>query len=206
VLPIGAARSAERELPASFLRDVENELEAGAWNRPPAFVEVMDPREVRRESRRYDVTDLRSTSQATRLGRALGADLVVTVEIDSVGFTESDTRTERRTARTREGADTAYVVRSGRRQAWANVRYRLVDVRDGRMVGQERVVSEATRSFREASFVGDWRQLLLDDDARRLFNTEVRDDFRGDLMRELSRDMTEKLPRVLYERVLREVR
>jgi tetratricopeptide (TPR) repeat protein len=206
VLPIGTNRNVGRALPASFLRDVEGDLEAGAWTRPPSFVEVMDPREVRREARRYDVSDYSNTSAAVRLGRAVGADLVVAVQIDSLVVGEADVRTERRAVRTREGADTAFTVRSGRRQAWAQVRYLLVDVGDGRVVSQERLTPDASRSFREAVYTGDWRQLLLSDDDRRLFNTDSRDDARGDLMRELGRAMTEELPRSLYDRVLREVR
>ncbi len=206
VLPIQVSRGVGRQLPASFLRDVENDLEGGPWRNPPAFVEVLDPGEVRREARRYELGDLRYTSEAVRLGRAMGADLVVTVEIDSAGFTESDTRDERRAVRTRAGADTAFVVRSGRRQAWAQVRYVLVDVEDSRMITREEMVPAASRSFREGVYPGDWRQLLLSDDDRRLFNADERDDVRSDLMREMGRDLIDDLSRTVYERVLREVR
>lgn len=206
VLPIQISRGVVRQLPASFLRDVENDLEGGPWRSPPAFVEVLDPGEVRREARRYDLGDLRYTSEAVRLGRAMGADMVVTVEIDSVGFTESDTREERRAVRTRTGADTAITVRSGRRQAWAQVRYVLVDVEGSRIVTREEMVPEASRSFREGVYPGDWRQLLLSDDDRRLFNADERDDVRSDLFREMGRDFIDELSRAVYERVLREVR
>lgn len=206
VLPIQVARGVGRQLPASFLRDVENDLEGGPWRNPPAFVEVLDPREVRREARAYDLGDLRYTSEAVRLGRSMGADLVVTVEIDSVGFTESDTRTERRAVRTRTGADTAFTVRSGRRQAWAQVRYVLIDVDGSRMITREEMVPDASRSFREGVYPGDWRQLLLSDEDRRLFNADERDDVRGDLMREMGRDFIDELSRAVYDRVLREVR
>jgi tetratricopeptide (TPR) repeat protein len=206
VLPIQVARGAERALPASFLRDLENDLEGGPWRSPPAFVEVIDPSDVRRESRRYDLDDLRYTSEAVRLGRYMNADLVVTVEIDSVGFTESGTRDERRAVRTREGADTAFTVRSGQRQAWAQIRYVLIDVEDSRMITREELVPDASRSFREGVYQGDWRQLLLSDDDRRLFNAAQRDDARGDLMTELGRELTADLSRAIYDRVLREVR
>ncbi|HEX6041972.1 hypothetical protein [Longimicrobium sp.] len=206
VLPIQAARRAEEQLPASFLRDAEDELEGGAWARPPAFVEVIDPVDVRREARRYGRGDLTRTSEAVRLGRAVGADLVVTVEIDSIGFTEHDAREERRAVRTRGGADTAFAVRSGRRQAWAQARYTIIDTNGSRTVLREDLVPEATRDFREGVFPGDWRQLLLNDDDRRLFNSAERDDFRSDLMTNLRRDMTEDLSRMVFDRVLREVR
>ena len=206
VLPVLVSGGAGRALPAAFLRDVENELEGGPWRSPPAFVEVIDPRDVRREARRYDLDDLRYTSEAVRLGRYMNADLVVAVEIDSVGFTESDTRQERRAVRTREGADTAFTVRSGRRRAYAEVRYLLIDVADSRIVTREEVVPDASRSFREGVYAGDWRQLLLSDDDRRLFNANQRDDARDDLMRELGRELTADLSRAVYDRVLREVR
>lgn len=204
VLPIQVSRGVVRALPAAFLRDVENDLEAGPWRQPPAFVEVLDPGEVRRQARRYD--DLRYTSEAARLGRDIGADLVVLVEIDTVGYTDSDTREERRAVRTREGADTAFTVRSGRRQAWARVRYELIDVDGGRRITREELTPDASRGFREGVYTGDWRQLLLSDDDRRLFNTDQRDDARSDLMLEMGRQFVAELPSVVYDRVLREVR
>lgn len=203
VLPVAASRSAERALPASFLRDVENELEAGAWGRPPAFVEVVDPRDVRRAARRFDLDDLGYTSEAARLGRGVGADLVVMVEIDSVAVTEPEPARERRAARTRSGQDTAFVVRSGRREAWARVRYVVVSVADRRTVTRQQVVPQASRPYREADYPGDWRQLLLNDDDRRLFDPSRRDDARGALMQELSRALTDQLARGIYEDVLR---
>jgi hypothetical protein len=206
VLPIAASREAERALPASFLRDVENELEAGAWSRPPAFVEVVEPREVRREARRFDLDDLGYTSEAARLGRAVGADLVVMLEVDSVAITEPDPTRERRAARTRSGADTAYVVRSGRREGWTRVRYAVVSVDDRRIVTRDYVAPEASRDFREADYAGDWRQLLLGDDDRRLFDPSRRDDARANLMLELSRRLADQLSREVYEQVLSQVR
>ena len=206
VLPIQVSRRAEQALPAAFLRDVENDLEGGPWRSPPTFVEVLDPVEVRRATRRYDRDDLGYTGEAARVGRALGADLVVTVEIDSVGFADADIRDERRAVRSRGGLDTAYVVRTGRRQAWAEVRYTLIDVGGSRMVTREQMVPEASRSFREGVYPGDWRQLLLSDDDRRLFNVAQRDDAGSDLMTELGRALTSRLSSSIYDRVLREVR
>jgi tetratricopeptide (TPR) repeat protein len=206
VLPIGTTRTAGRLLGGSFLRDAENEMEASAWTRPPAFVEMIDPRELRMALRRYDVTDPHSVSQSVRVGRAVDADLVVAVEIDSVAFPESEVTLARRAVRTRDGADTAWTVRAGRRQAWAQVRYLVYDVASSRLVSQERLVADASRNFREGVYAGDWRQLLLSDEDRRLFDVNRRDDERGDLVTLMARDLAEALPRVVYERVLREVR
>ena len=49
---------------------------------------------------------LDSHGRLPRLGRALDADLVVMVEIDSVAVTEPQPNRERRAVRTRSGADT----------------------------------------------------------------------------------------------------
>ncbi len=206
VLPVAASPSAEQALPASFLRDVENELEAGAWARPPAFVQVVDPRDVRRQTRRFDLDDLGYTSEAARLGRALGADLVVMVEIDSVAVTEPQPNRERRAVRTRSGADTAYVVRSGRREGWTRVRYAVVSVADRSIVSRDYVAPTSSRDYREAEYAGDWRQLLLSDDDRRLFDPSRRDDARANLMLDLSRRLAEELSREVYEQVLSQVR
>lgn len=206
VLPLQVSRAAERVLPASFLRDVENELEGGPWRSPPDFVEVLDPRDVRRAARRYDLDDMRYTGEAAQLGRRIGADLVVMMEIDSIAITESEARSERRAVRTRAGADTAFTVRSGRRQASAEVRYVVVDVAQSRIVARERLVANAARPFREGDYSGDWRQLLMNDGDRRLFDAGQRDDARSDLMRELGREFTADVSREMYERVLRDVR
>ncbi|MBW3571597.1 MAG: hypothetical protein KY467_10865 [Gemmatimonadetes bacterium] len=206
VLPMAVSPSAERALSASFLRDVENELETGAWARPPAFVEVVDPREVRREARRFDLDDLGYTSEAARLGRAVGADLVVMLEVDSAAVTEPDPTRERRAVRTRSGADTAYVVRSGRREGWARVRYVVVSVPDRRILTRDFVAPRASRPYREAQYTGDWRQLLLSDEDRRLFDATRRDDGRANLMLDLSRQLADQLSREVYERVLAQVR
>lgn len=206
VLPIRVGRTAARQLPTTWLRDVENDLEGGPWRSPPAFVEVIDPGEVRREARRYGREELGYNTEAARLGRSVGADFVVTVEIDSLGFTDSDARDERRAVRTRDGADTAYTVRTGRRRAWAQVHYVLIDVESGRMVTRDQLVPDAARSFREGVYAGDWRQLMLSDDDLRLFNPGQRDDVRTALVTELGRDLTSDLSRTIYDRVLQQVR
>jgi hypothetical protein len=102
--------------------------------------------------------------------------------------------------------DTAYVVRSGRRDAWARVRYAVVAVDDRQILARDQVVPQSSRSYREAAFTGDWRQLLLSDDDRRLFDPSRRDDARATLMRDLSRALGEQFAREVFSRVLAQVR
>ncbi len=131
---------------------------------------------------------------------------MVIVEIDSVALGVADERTERRTVRTRGGADTAYSVASGRREAWARVRYTLVGVERRSRVAEESVVVRASRPFREGRYAGDWRQLLLPRDDQRLFDASTPGEVRGELATDLTRQLAEALPRGVYDRVLRDVR
>jgi hypothetical protein len=82
----------------------------------------------------------------------------------------------------------------------------VVSVDDRRVVSRDYVAPQASRSFREGEYVGDWRQLLLQDDDRRLFDPSRRDDARANLMLELSRQLAEQLSREVYEQVLSQVR
>jgi hypothetical protein len=206
LLPVQVEDRIARELGASFVRDLEGELELGAWTRPPRFVEVVDPREVRIEARRLRNPDLRSVVEAARLGRAVDADLAVIVEIDSTAFGTADERTERRTARTRSGADTAYTVVAGRVEGSVRVRYTLVDVPARRRVGEESVTVRASRPFRQARYAGDWRQLLLSRDDQRLFDAGAMQAAERETRSELLRQLATAIPRSAFDRVLREIR
>lgn len=205
VLPVTSETGVEDQLPVDWLREVEDELEASAWDEPPTFIEVIDPREVRREMRRDDgVRRPRGgVMAAASLGRALGADLVVRMSVDSTRTEERDVRSERRTARLRTGEDTAYTVRSGRRELWARVRYDIVDVRDRRSVGDDVFQVEGQARFREPVFQGNWRQLMLSRDDQPLFGDESRRDQRRQLWRSLSDEMIERVQRELFEDILR---
>jgi tetratricopeptide (TPR) repeat protein len=205
VLPVTSQTGVDDELPVDWLREVEDALEENAWDEPPMFVQVIDPREVRREMRRVDGgrRSVGGTSQAANVGRALGADLVVRMVVDSTRTEERDVRTERRTARLRTGQDTAYTVRSGRRQVWARVRYDIIDVRERRSVSDDVFHAEGEARFREPVFQGNWRQLALSRDEAALFGDDARRDQRHQLWRSLADRMTERAGRELFDRILR---
>jgi hypothetical protein len=206
LLPIQVDESHAGALGAAFVRDLENELEAGAWSRPPDFIDVVDPSDVRAGLRRLRGADPRRILDAARLGRELDADLAIIVEIDSVSFTTTDERSERRTARTRSGADTAFTVVTVRSDGSVRLRYTVVDVAARSRVAEETVVSRASRTFRQARYGGDWRQLLLQRDDQRLFETTARDRARRELTGAIITHATETLPRSVFARVLRDVR
>ncbi|HEU0013802.1 MAG TPA: hypothetical protein VFQ45_08965 [Longimicrobium sp.] len=202
VLPITADAGAE--LPSDFLRALDDELEEGAWTEPPLFVALIDPAEVRRELRRRgNPRPEPGGLQAARIGEALGADLVLVAGIDSAAVTERDVRTERRTARTTAGADTAFTIRSGRRHAWTRVTYTLVDTRVRRTAEQHQVSAEAEVRFRRGEYAGSASSLNLSRDDRALFDTRVREQQERELFQALSAEISERLARDAYERVVR---
>jgi hypothetical protein len=206
LLPIQVDERHAGALGAAFVRDLENELEADAWSRPPLFIDVVDPRDVRAELRRSRGADPRRLADAARVGRELDAHLVVMVEIDSASLTTTEERSERRTARTRSGADTAFTVVTSRSDGWVRVHYTVVDVAARTRVAEETVVARASRSFRQARYGGDWRQLLLQRDDQRLFDTTDPDRARQELTGAIATEAAVALPRSVFARVLRDVR
>ena len=169
--PMRTGSSCARQLPEGFLEALNDELEAEHWTHPPLFVAVLDPLVVRRELRRQgNAHTAPSLRDAMRLGRDLGADFVVSLEIDAFAATDADVVAERRTARTRAGADTTYTVLQGTRNMLMTATLAFVDVEHGRE-GQRRSVdlTESGR-FTRARYDGDTRQLRIPESDRRLFD------------------------------------
>ncbi|MBB4635676.1 hypothetical protein [Longimicrobium terrae] len=203
VLPLSLAPGMEGAIEADWLTEVDDELE-DAPARAPMFVRMIDPREVRREVRRRGSsrTPL-SGYEAAGIGRALEADVVVRMEVDSVWMDSSDVRTERRAAKLRTGADTAYTVASGQRQTRVRVRYTLVDVPSRRELSADDFSARASNRFREPRFAGNWRQLLLSRDEQTLFDNASRNPGLGERNEELTRGVVERFASEVMERVSR---
>ncbi|HEX8391981.1 MAG TPA: hypothetical protein VF665_06470 [Longimicrobium sp.] len=202
VLPMTATAAVQGRLSADWLTEVDDELE-GATGRTPLFVDVIDPRDVRREVRRRGSARAGLSSyEAAGVGRALGADVVVMMEVDSVATDSSDVRTERRAAKLRTGADTAYTVASGQRQTRVRLRYTLLDVPTRRELSSDDFSARASRRFRAPSFAGNWRQLLLSREEQSMFENASRNtaDERNP---ELAREVVERIAGEVMERVAR---
>lgn len=201
VLPLTVAAGLRDQLSAEWLTEVDDELE-GSAERTPMFVRMIDPREVRREVRRRGPSRPRMSGvEAAAVGRALGADVVVMMEVDSLSTDSSDVRSERRTARLRTGADTAYTVASGQRQTRVRVRYTLLDVPTRRELSTDDFSARASHRFREPRFAGNWRQLLLSRDEQSLFENASRG--AGERDQELTRGVVERFASEVMERVAR---
>ncbi|HEX2094023.1 MAG TPA: hypothetical protein VHG28_16595 [Longimicrobiaceae bacterium] len=206
VLPLAAREELRRRLPEELLPETDDVLAERHWPGAPPFVEVTDPARVEREARREGyVRRPASVREAARLARTVGADLAVVVEMDSVRLGETQVRESRRPARTRDGVDTAYVLREGRREAWARVSLTLVDARDARVLDRATATAERSGRFRRGVFTGDWRTLNLPRDDRNLFAPDAEERVLRDLVLELAGELGDRVAREVFEAVLRQV-
>jgi tetratricopeptide (TPR) repeat protein len=206
VLPLAAGDERRRRLDEELLPETGDVLAERFWPDAPPFVEVVDPQRVAREARREGFSRRAATArEAARLARALGADFAVVAEVDSVRVEERDARETRRRVRTREGADTAYTLREGRREAWARVALTLVDAEDARVLDRATATASRSDRFRRGVYPGDWRTLDLPRDDRGLFaaNGETRD--RRELALDLAGGLAERTAREVFDVVLRQV-
>lgn len=141
---------------------LDRALAGGPWRGPPAFIRLTDDRLVR------DVV-----GEAAALGpgltpRALGlllrlteADYGAWVQVLTVESTEYDVDQSSRTARTRDGRTTSYVLESGERRIRAETRVVVVD-RDGTALADVVLVGTGTGEFRRGVYQGDPGDLNLD--------------------------------------------
>jgi hypothetical protein len=206
VMPV-SARAADRErLPADFLAELNDELELNRWSRPPLFVRILDPREVRGSARRHGYPrDEPTTRDAVSLGRQLGARFVIVPVIDSVEVGESGVRETRRAVRTQASADTAFTLREGRRTLRARIAYRVVDVEEGGAPDTGSLWSDASGDFREGRYAGDWRDLVLPARDRALFDPRRLNRADRGVAGELSSELASELEREIFDRMLREI-
>jgi tetratricopeptide (TPR) repeat protein len=205
IFPVGADPGLRRDLPAGFLADLNDALALNQWQRPPLWLEVIDPRLAAREARRRTREgEPVQPSDAGFIARNLGGDLAVVLEVDSVRRGETGVETQRRTARTRAGVDTAYTVREGRMENWVRARWAVVEVGGYRgEVDRGDASAHSERRFRRAVFSGDWRTLQLTPSERALFEHD--EDGGGFRSREVADDLAARLGREVYDALLRRV-
>lgn len=208
VFPVGALRGTGAGARERILPELNDALALSYWQRSPRWLAVLNPVEASRIARErgYGGEDV-DPGAAARMGRDLGADLAVVMTLDSIRRGESDVRTERHAARTRSGADTAYTVREGRAETWARVSWRIVDTRRYSPEYADRgdVSARAAARFRRATYAGDWRDLQLTGDERRLFDGRRDPDDDRETVRSLSDDLSNRLGREVYDALLRRV-
>ncbi len=200
VFPVGTVPSTRNRLPDQVLPALNRSLSADFWRRPPQWIDVLDESD-RGGSGRGAI----EPSEGARLGQRIGARLVVVMALDSVRQTEGEVVAQRRTARTRSGADTAYTVREGRLDTWARVTWRVVDASGwGSVIDQGSATARSGAQFRKAEYKGDWRTLELPMSDRVLFDEGDRG-YSRETVRELVSGLADEIGRDVFNAVLRRI-
>jgi len=205
ILPVTGRGQVRDSLPDDLFAELNDELVLNHWNRPPLWLDVVDPVAAGREARRSGGGPRQpiGPAAAAQVGRRLGARMVVVMELDSVRRGETGVTTQRRAARTQAGADTAFTVREGRVETWARVTWHVVDGW-GRMTEEGTADARSTARFRQADYHGDWRTLQLSLADRTLFASGGRG-YTRETVRELVSGLSTRLGRDVYDAVLRRV-
>jgi hypothetical protein len=205
IFPVGVDPVLRRRLPQGLQAELNDVLALQQWQRPPQWLDVLDPRVAAREARRrmYDTQPI-PVQDASYLGRNLGTRLVVVMELDSLRVSESGVETQRRVARTRAGVDTAFTVRSGRADHWARVSWEVAEAEGWRgVVERGSATAHDEQRFRRAEYAGDWRTLELSSADRALF--ERGGEASGVRVRELAGELAQELGRDIFAALLRRV-
>jgi len=196
VFPEEAARGrATDAMPPDFLGALRDVTEDTFWTRPPLFVGVADPAEVRRLLRRtlrpdgrYD--DLRLTGD---LAYRLGADLGVATLLTRYDRQDEETDRDTLAARLRDGGQARYVRSIRRVTLRAEAAFAAVEAGTSRRACDERVQAEASGRLRVGEYAGRPRDLVLDRDDRALFDPEAQDEAERRIENELLAELAERL-------------
>ncbi|MCZ6755900.1 MAG: hypothetical protein O7E49_11360 [Gemmatimonadetes bacterium] len=207
VTPVWRTDDAARFLPEGFLTALNDELELEAWSDPPMFIAIIDPLLVRRALRdlRYHST-LMTVPEATRLSREVGADAVVTADIEIFTVTERDVREEVRNAKTRAGKPVSYLRRWGTLDYRMRLHYAVVDPLSHRAVRQRTIEVRESGRFERAVYQGDWTNLDLTRNERRWFEADRQLEFTLAIEEKLLGEAVAEFGERVYRELLNQVR
>lgn len=203
VLPAWATVSARRELPDEVLPALADGLQENPWANPPAFITLVPQYQLDPDLRRRGFGQRPLTpDEAARVGRTVGADLIVITEVDSAARQESGVRTTRRPARTRSGVDTAYFIDEGTARLFARATFGILD-RDGQRLSEyQSVTATTTTPFSRIRYAGDYRSLDLRLSERESFERAATD---RDLARAFAAAMSPRLGDAVMAELLRRI-
>ncbi len=188
----------DEALPRGLLRDFDDVLVDDELTALPPLLALVDPAEVRRQSRRAEGgvrTPVRQAGgrdlidhprRTARFADDLGADFGVAVELGPLAEarTEGEPRTE--TARLREGgARATYQRRRVSLERTLGAAFVVVDAASRQVVCEDEVRVSATERYDRASYDGDWRALDLSRRERALFTDDADEDAADRLLDQL---------------------
>ena len=198
VAPVTADPEVAQSLSDTTVGAINDELVLGPWRAPPLFVALLDQGVVASYLRRggYDPNQL-TLRDARRIGRQVGADVLVLAEISELRVTERRPDVQTRPAQTRAGEAVTYRFIRGRLNVELAIEFSAVDIARVRTSGPFRVTADADDWFERAEYDGDRAELRLSSAEQRLFN--------GDNVRQVQRRLEDGLAARLAERLGRQV-
>ncbi len=168
-------------------------LELEHWRSPPLFVAVADPVAVRQTTRRLFPGG--ATFRPGRVLEEVGADFGALVELTKLDVTESDLKSESRTARNSRGRTVTWTVERGRVRYAVEATITIFDERGTRVASSTARASESVR-FERGRYGGSYRdldlsrgeQLLFDPAAQRRQYAEIEDKLLAELAGSVAED------------------
>lgn len=207
-LPVLSTEQALRAAPRGFQEGLTETLQFSWWASPPRLIEVSDPLAVRREVDRVqrqqergrgpDLLDL-----AVQVGRSVGADRVVLVEV--VDFSQDTTgiRMQEREAPLRSGRGTeTFQILTGNLRMSATSSVLVVDPTQRRLVDQRRFTLRSQARLEAGIYEGDPATLDLPVQTRIIFNGSEQAIRESEAMAELQDQVAERLAQEAFERLL----
>jgi hypothetical protein len=207
-LPLQRMGGTDTGRPSNFPQDLTLLLEDDFWSRPPLFVQIADPRDVRTVVRRRVGRDilLGNPRLTARLGQDLDADFAAAGGIERFTRTTGEERRAERTVRLRRGggSDTYTEIRIPTTFR-AAVRFEVVDVRTRRVICSDRVERSAQGNVLSGEYSGDPRQLNLSSAQRELFTVAGYEAQERRIQERLAEQLAEALSKRVYSCVLARV-
>ena len=187
-------------MPPGFLEALQDVLEDEYWTRPPLFVAVADPADVRRLLRRtynaegrYD--DLRLLASLTR---DLGTDVGVASLLQLYDRTAEETDRDSLTVPLRAGGETRIARLTERVTLRAEAAFVVVDAASRREVCSESVRADVSRRLRTGRYGGRVRDLVLNRGERALFDPEALEEAERRIEDDLIDELAERLAGRVY--------
>ena len=216
-LPVAIGEAAET-VPSDLLRDLDDVLRDARWDASPFLVPIdaAPGRSPRRAPRRRTGAAPRplTARQAAALGRDLGADFVVAVDLVQFEREETVESEWTRSARFRRklsdtervlSRDTTYTEQHLDVDLEAELTYRIIDVRSRRVLEEGTIETDVDGEIRRGVFKGDWERLDLSDDERDLFSPDVQRQREAEIEVELVDRLAEQLVDDFYGDLLDEI-
>ncbi|MGI9173861.1 MAG: hypothetical protein ACR2GR_00890 [Rhodothermales bacterium] len=216
-LPVAVGEAAEA-VPRNLLQDLDDVLRDARWDVSPFLVplDAAPGRSPRRAPRRRTGAAPRplTARQAAALGRDLGADFIVAVDLVHFERGETVENTWTRSARFRRqisdaedgsSRDTTYTEQRLDVDLEAELAYRIIDPRTRRVLEKGTAEADVSAALRRGLFGGDWQRLDLSGDERDLFDPDVQRQREAEIEVDLVDRLAERLLDDLYEDVLDEI-